>query len=197
MSPQPGIGRRRAAWRVLLPAALLLAAACAPQETGEPAEEAPETTAEPAAAKQAAATLPEANADAVLAYLEAADFRNNWDLWPGKGEKYAGTEPHGALLTTYTNPAAAQTVADRAGGMTAGAIIVKDNFMPDGTLAASTVMYKINGYNPEAGDWWWAKFMPDGSVDMNGMAQGRVEGCIGCHASAADNDYIMTASIAP
>jgi hypothetical protein len=32
---------------------------------------------------------------------------------------------------------------------------------------------------------------------MDGMAQGRVEMCIGCHAGGADNDYLMTAKIGP
>lgn len=171
---------------------LLLAASCAPRDTGE-TEEAAEAVAEPAA--EESVSLPEASGAAVLTFLTAAEFRNNWDLWPGTTEKYEGTEPHGALLTTYLNPAASRAATEGAGRMPPGAIIVKDNFMPDGTLAASTVMYKIEGYNPEAGDWWWAKFMPDGSVDMDGMAQGRVEMCIGCHARGADNDYLLTASI--
>ena len=44
----------------------------------------------------------------VLAYLEEVDYQNNegWKLWPGLGERYAGQEPHGVLLTTYLNPAA-------------------------------------------------------------------------------------------
>ena len=193
MSPHAATGPRKA--RVgLCFAALLLAAACGPRDAGDTALEEQEPSTEPAA-EEPGATLPEGSADAVLAYLEAADFRNSWDLWPGKGEKYEGTEPHGALLTTYLNPAAAQAAADGAGQMPPGAIVVKDNFMPDGMLGASTVMYKIEGYNPEAGDWWWAKFMPDGSVDMDGMAQGRVEMCIGCHAKGADNDYLLTGSI--
>jgi len=201
MSSRPGIGGSGAARRLRLVPALLLAAACGPRDAGEQVERAPEAAAEQAAAEQAAApesarALPEASAEAVLAHLEAADFRSSWDLWPGKGEKYEGTEPHGALLTTYLNPAAARAAAEGAGQLPPGAIVVKDNFMPDGTLAASTVMYKIEGYNPEAGDWWWAKFMPDGSVDMDGMAQGRVEMCIGCHARGADNDYLLTGSIA-
>jgi len=195
MSSSPGIGGSGLMRRVrLVPVLLLVVSACGPRDAGEPVEEASEPEAEQAAAQQAQ-TLPEASAEAVLAYLTAADFRNSWDLWPGKGEKYEGTEPHGALLTTYLNPAAAQAAADGAGQMPPGAIVVKDNFMPDGMLGASTVMYKIEGYNPEAGDWWWAKFMPDGSVDMDGMAQGRVEMCIGCHAKGADNDYLLTGSI--
>jgi len=195
MSSRPGIDGLGATTRVwLAPVLLLVVSACGPRDAGEQVEEASEPGAEPAAAQQAQ-TLPEASAEAVLAYLTAADFRNSWDLWPGKGEKYEGTEPHGALLTTYLNPAAAQAAADGAGQMPPGAIVVKDNFRPDGMLGASTVMYKIEGYNPEAGDWWWAKFMPDGSVDMDGMAQGRVEMCIGCHAKGADNDYLLTGSI--
>jgi hypothetical protein len=196
MSSRPGIDGLGLMKRAgLVPVLLLAVSACGPRDAGEQVEEASEPGAEPAAAQQAQ-TLPEASAEAVLAYLTAADFRNSWDLWPGKGEKYEGTEPHGALLTTYLNPAAAQAAADGAGQMPPGAIVVKDNFMPDGMLGASTVMYKIEGYNPEAGDWWWAKFMPDGTVDMDGMAQGRVEMCIGCHAKGADNDYLLTGSIA-
>lgn len=193
MSSRPRIDGFGSMKRIGLVPLLFFAAACGPRDAGDQVEEAPEAEAEPAAEEVAA--LPDASAEAVLAYLSAADFRNSWDLWPGKGEKYEGTEPHGALLTTYLNPAAAQAATSGAGRMPPGAIVVKDNFMPDGMLGASTVMYKIEGYNPEAGDWWWAKFMPDGSVDMDGMAQGRVEMCIGCHAKGADNDYLLTGSI--
>ncbi len=186
----------------LLIAGLVLAAGCAQADDAEEAmgEEAmgEEAMGEEAMGEEAMAQeLPEATAEAVWAFLEATDFRNSWELWPGKGEKYEGSEPHGALLTTYVNAPALQAVTDLAGELPVGSVVVKDNFMPDGTLGASTVMYKVEGYNPEAGDWWWAKFMPDGSVDMDGMAQGRVEGCIGCHAGKADNDYLMTAKIGP
>lgn len=186
----------------LLIAGLVLAAGCAQPDDGEEAvvEKAvvEEAVVEEAMVEEAVAQeMPEATAEAVWAFLEAADFRNTWELWPGKGEKYEGSEPHGALLTTYVNAPALQAVSDLAGEMPVGSVVVKDNFMPDGMLGATTVMYKVEGYNPEASDWWWAKFMPDGSVDMDGMAQGRVEMCIGCHAGGADNDYLMTAKIGP
>jgi LPXTG-motif cell wall-anchored protein len=44
-------------------------------------------------------------------------------------------------------------------------------------------MYKVEGYNPEGGDWFWAKYQPDGSVD----AAGKVASCAGCHLGIADN----------
>jgi hypothetical protein len=99
------------------------------------------------------------------------------------------------LLTTYLNGPAYDALTAAAGVMPAGAIIVKENYMPDSTLAATTVMYKVPDYNPEAGDWYWVKFLPDGQVDGDGMAQGRVGGCIQCHGAKKNNDYIFTGSL--
>jgi hypothetical protein len=87
--------------------------------------------------------LPDTMGAAVWSHLEAADYSANWELWPGKGELYTGQEPHGALLTTYLNPVAYAALTGMAGSMPAGAIIVKENYMPDSTLAAITVMYKL------------------------------------------------------
>ncbi|MFP4623090.1 MAG: cytochrome P460 family protein, partial [Gemmatimonadota bacterium] len=71
-----------------------------------------------------------------------------------------------------------------------GSIIVKDNFEPDSTMASVTVMYKVEGYAPDAGDWFWAKYGPEGEVQASGHAQA----CLECHSeAAADHDYLMTA----
>ena len=127
--------------------------------------------------------LPEANAAAVLAYLDEVDYRNNadWRLWPGVGEKYRGGDPHGMLLTSYLNPAAyAALQANET--MPPGAIIIKENYTPDGQYDANTVMYKKSGYNPEHNDWFWLKVLADGTIDK----EGRVTGCQECHADAPD-----------
>lgn len=130
----------------------------------------------------------------IWASLADADYQS-WDLWPGKGRLYAGVEPHGMLLTTYLNPTAARALAVGATIMPPGAIIVKENYMPDGTLAAITTMHKVEGFNPEAGDWHWVKYLPDGSVDGDGAMHGKVPGCIACHGGKRDNDYIFTAEL--
>ena len=132
--------------------------------------------------------LPGTNAASVLAYLEEVDYQKSWELWPGVGEKYQGSDPHGMLLTTYLNPAAFDALADKEGVMPNGAIIVKENYTPEGQLAANTVMYKESGYNPEHNDWFWAKVLADGTVEKEGM----VEGCQTCHGDARDNDYVWT-----
>jgi hypothetical protein len=124
-------------------------------------------------------------------YISEENPYTKWALWPGKGKLYEGTEPHGMLLTTYVSKGAKQTIEGKKGTFAGGAIIVKENYKPDKTLAAITVMYKAKSYNPEAGDWFWAKYNPDGSI----AKAGKVAGCINCHKQAADNDWVFTGPI--
>jgi hypothetical protein len=140
---------------------------------------------------------PDTTGAALWAHLERSKYREAWALWPGKGRLYAGREPHGMLLTTYLNPVAQRALADRAGQMPPGAIIVKENYMPDSTLAAVTVMYKVRGYNAKHNDWFFTKHLPGGKLDaMNGMAlEGRVPGCQDCHGAQKTNDYIFTGAL--
>ena len=50
-----------------------------------------------------------------------------------------------------------------------GAIIVKENYGKDKEkLMAITQMYLKKGCNPDAGDWFWAKYGPEGEVMSSG-----------------------------
>jgi hypothetical protein len=125
--------------------------------------------------------------------LESAKYAEKWSTVPGKGTFYAGQPPHGALLSTYLNEEAKKGMEAKSGRMPDDAIVVKENYMPDKTLAAVTVMYKERGYDRGHGDWFWAKYGPSGEV----QAAGKVGGCISCHGSVRSNDYIFTFPIAP
>lgn len=135
-------------------------------------------------------TLPGANAAALYNYIIKLDPYTRWELWPRKGKLYKGTEPHGSLLTTYVNDAAYRSAKGKT-AMTDGAIIVKENYTSDKKLVALTVMYKLKGYNPSYGDWFWAKYTPEGKVE----ASGNVKGCIDCHLAKKDNDFIYTGEV--
>lgn len=118
---------------------------------------------------------------------------------------YEGTEPHGAILQTFW----AEIEVEGARGM----LIVKRNFGPagisvedvsndpDGNLDSVTVMFqREEGYAPDSANWFWAKYLPDGSLDQtpDGMAlAGRTTGCIACHASAAGDDFVFTMDMQP
>lgn len=162
---------------------VLAVTGCTQGEQAAQQEEAP-----PAAQMQAA--RPDTTAGALWTHLEQANYRT-WPMWPGKTALYKGTEPHGMLLTTYLNGPALDAITNKAGQMPAGAVVVKENFMPDSTLAAITIMYKAAGYNAQFGDWFFVKRLADGTVE----ASGRVPGCQTCHASQAANDYLFTGSL--
>lgn len=118
---------------------------------------------------------------------------------------YEGIAPHGMMLETFYSEA---TI----GGHT-GTLIVKRNYGPEGVdedavlmnpgkhLGAITVMFKREtGYDADNNDWFWAKYLPDGSLDKNpkGMqlagrvAKGAPKGCIACHSGAPGDDYVFT-----
>lgn len=133
-------------------------------------------------------------AEAVWAYLQAQDYRDSWDFWPGREPYYEGTEPHGALLSTYLNAPAMRGLTalrnqESVDDLPFGSMLVKENYNPDSTLASITVMYKAEGFDPEHHDWWWMRRFPDGTV----QASGRGEMCLSCHQQAsASADYLMT-----
>jgi hypothetical protein len=116
---------------------------------------------------------------------------------------YDGVAPHGMMLETFYSRA---TIGDHTGNL-----IVKRNYGPEGVsadevmmdpgkyLGSVTVMFqREEGYDVDNQDWFWAKYLPDGSLDKNpkGMAlagrvaKGASAGCIACHS--LQDDYLYT-----
>lgn len=131
---------------------------------------------------------PDPTGTALWNHMQEEDYQNNWQLFPGTEELYEGTEPHGARLTIYVNDEAYNAIMSGTTPLPGGAIVVKENYMPDSTLAAITTMLKVEGYNSEHNDWFWLRNNPAGVID----AEGRVDGCQTCHAEASATDYIYT-----
>lgn len=118
---------------------------------------------------------------------------------------YAGIEPHGfQLATIYTSA----EISDHE-----GALVIKRNYGPEGVtadevvtdpaghLAAVTIMFKREqGYDAETGDWFYAKYLPEGTLDQNPagtplaglVGKGADAGCIACHQGAGGDDYLFT-----
>ncbi len=134
-----------------------------------------------------AGDMPGADAASLWEFITKTKPYTKWELWPGRDGIYKGTFPHGAHLKLFANKIALE--AAKAGKvMPPGAIVVKENYGKDGaTLMAVTPMYKIAGFNPEADDWFWAKYKADGSVEKSG----KVEGCIKCHTKVKNQNWIF------
>lgn len=118
---------------------------------------------------------------------------------------YEGIEPHGAILETL--------IATMEVDGHEGVIFVKRNYGPAGVakgevqknrsahLGAVTVMFqREDGYDADHDNWFWAKFKPDGALDVNPqgvplagrVAKGQDTGCIACHQNAPGEDYLFT-----
>lgn len=166
------------------------------------------------AVTQAAAQDAPFGSEADIAYAEAL-----WQIMVDEklaGEEtfvsfpYPGTDPHGFLLETfYTNA----TVDGHE-----GALVIKRNYGPEGVsenevignpadhLAALTVMFqRAPGYDDETQNWFYAKYLPDGELDMNPagvplaglVGKGADAGCIACHQNAGGDDYLFTTDALP
>ncbi len=159
------------------------------------------TTSQPESSYSVVKAEPDTTGAAIWAHLKEQNYRENWSLWPGTEAFYKGNQPHGMLLTTYVNDVALHAMQDGASEMPNGAIIVKENYMPNRQLAAITVMYKQDGYNSQHNDWFFTKHLPSGELDKmekDGMSmpmQGRLPGCQNCHMAKRDNDYLFTGEL--
>lgn len=184
---RPAIGNAAAMLAITMLA--LPALACAPADDEDGGDTAmDDVAAEADAAAEDHAMMPPDTTDmAVWAHLQGSAYQS-WGLWPGTTRLYSGEEPHGMLLTTYVNETAGSALG---GSLPDGSIVVKENYTPDSTLVAVTVMMKVDGYNPEHADWLFAKYQPDGGVD----AFGRAAGCQACHAGAEGGDYLFNTSM--
>lgn len=130
--------------------------------------------------------FPDTKAAAVWDYVARQDYKS-WKLFPGTTAQMRGNAPHGAFITTYVNEPALNAIEKKRGAMPPGSILVKENYGTDRNLAAVTLMYKSEGFDPDRNDWYWMQRMADGSV----RAEGKVSGCINCHTAQASNDYLF------
>lgn len=138
----------------------------------------------------ASGNLPDADGRAVIQYLNQSDY-HSWQYWPGKEPFYPGRFPHGSLLTTYVSAGSYRAIKAKGGSIPAGEFVVKENFNAEKQLIAISVMYKLAGYNAAGGDWFWLKYLSDGTI----QAEGKVSGCIGCHAAVKNNDWLFIAPL--
>jgi hypothetical protein len=113
------------------------------------------------------------------------------------GTFHEGAEPHGFVLETLfaditVNGTTAPAIIKRNYGPV-GVTVGEVDVAPNDHLAAITVMYQRTGFNAETNDWFWVKWLADGTLDFAGETQmaGNVGGCIGCHTNAPGDDWIF------
>jgi hypothetical protein len=111
--------------------------------------------------------------------------RGTTGIRPGYESLAMVKSPHGEWVRVLANPIALKAAREGKKILPGGAIIMKENYDKDKKLVALTPMYRVKGFNPEGGDWFWVKYAPDGTA----MAEGKIQGCIDCHATVKDTDW--------
>jgi len=169
----------------------------------------------------AMAALLSATAAPAASFGDPADVDFARKLWQKMADKglvgagreplepfFAGADPHGRVLELARG---SLEINDHTGIFRlkrsydeAGTRVEKVRREPDAWLSFYTVMFRREaGYAPDTGNWFWAKFRPDGDLArkrIDGKAvpvAGRVSlkpdggygGCLFCHASAGGGDY--------
>ena len=107
----------------------------------------------------------------------------DWGQYAGWEGVVQSDAVHGDYVSIWINEAAlsalttGETIPD-------GGILVKESFIDSEgeTLKDITVMKKVDGYNPEGGNWYWGQYLGDGTVEEAGSPAM----CTGCHSSGAD-----------
>ncbi len=132
----------------------------------------------------ALADMPGADPDALWKYITQDNPYTKWNFWPDHQGMQPGRAPHGPLHKVYVNDRALKSTRPP---VQYGSIAVKENYGTDKKLKAITVMYKLQGFNPGDGDWFWAKYSTKGKADKFG----KPAGCVGCHGTRASNDFIL------
>jgi pathogenesis-related protein 1 len=137
--------------------------------------------------------MPEPEAEAVWKYISQENPFTDWTVWEdGKGlNDNAGTSSYSPNHRVYLNK---QSLSKRKTLLPLPNESMQVSYLrsPAGEPTAITVMYKVKGYNPVAGDWFWAKYSLTGEV----QDAGKVERCISCHArKIPGNDYVASTSL--
>jgi len=128
--------------------------------------------------------MPEPDGDALWHYISKVSPYQKWSFWSDHQGMQDGRAPHAPKHKVFVNK---QGIESKTAPLQYGAIDVKENYSPSHELKAITVMYKVKGYNPEDGDWFWAKYSPTGET----LKAGKLQGCIGCHATRVANDFVL------
>ncbi|WP_292467187.1 cytochrome P460 family protein [Methanolobus sp.] len=127
-----------------------------------------------------------AAADLFSVFANESSYKD-WSIWPGKEAMMGGNGVHGDYVSIYVSNNAFSAAEVGGGPMPYETMVVKEGFNADKELTGIYLMYKLEGFDSDNNDWFWASYSADGTV----KSEGKVGGCINCHEGKKDVDYIF------
>ena len=111
--------------------------------------------------------------DALVAEMEGYA---SWDAAGEEGVVRSCEAAHGRYVQAWANATAQGGLAG--GAWDDGAMLVLEGYQDaQGTFKSLVAMRRVDGLDPDHGDWYWAWLDEDGLV----VQSGSLTGCVGCH----------------
>ena len=134
-----------------------------------------------------ALSLAEINGETLWRHIMEDSDYTQYREWSEHSGIQPGQSPHGVWHRVFGNRTLFDVLPISNSVAPDGTIIVKENFDSNKELRSITVMAKVRDWDSANGDWFWAMYAPDGTVN----AEGSLNGCISCHEGMIDNDYVI------
>ncbi|MBN1678856.1 MAG: hypothetical protein JW966_01100 [Anaerolineae bacterium] len=140
--------------------------------------------------------LPPPTAAGVWDYITTQNPYTAWGTWPA--DRWTDFEgvfesamPYSTTVRLFVN-AIALDAAHVDSTLPAGSMLVLESYGgpvdAPGDMASISVMFKVPGYDPANGDWFWLQTSPDGA-DV--AFEGREPLCSGCHSQPGHVDRML------
>lgn len=116
---------------------------------------------------------------------------NTWKVLQRDKSEGDADNPHGTLTPTYANKVA----ADDPQNLPIGSVLVREDYDDKRKRLSISVMYRVKAYDKDHGNWYWLKYLENGTVARgkdNKPISGKVASCRECHAKAGDNDFVFS-----
>jgi hypothetical protein len=104
--------------------------------------------------------------------------------------------PHGSDSATHANKVAAANPRN----LPVGSILVREDYDEKRHRVSISVLYRVKDFDKQHGNWYWIKYLENGSVARNAdrrMIAGTVASCIECHSKAGGRDFVFSNDVAP
>lgn len=116
---------------------------------------------------------------------------NTWKVLKWEKAEDGIENPHGAVTPTYANKVA----ADDPKTLPIGSVLVREDYDDKRKRLSISVMYRVKAYDKDHGNWYWIKYLENGTVVRgkdNKPLAGKIASCSECHSKANDKDFVFS-----
>lgn len=120
---------------------------------------------------------------------------NTWNVIKLETSAEGVENPHSTTSQTYANKVA----ADDSKELPMGSILIREDYDANRKRQSISVMYRIKDYDKDHGNWYWIKYLENGTVARgsdNKPIAGKVASCIECHGKASGKDFVFSNDVA-